>query len=74
MLGARRMAEADEWIARAERLERPDIVTMVTVPTLRAWYEWMFGRLDVAVEHRSTARRGGWPTTASAPTTSRSTR
>ncbi len=50
MLGARRMAEADEWIARAEDLERPDIITMVTVPTLRAWYEWMFGRLDVATD------------------------
>ena len=50
MLGARRMVDADEWIARAERLDRPDIVTRVTVPTLRSWYEWMFGRLDVAVE------------------------
>ena len=27
----------------------PEILTAVTVPTLRAWYEWIFGRLDVAV-------------------------
>ncbi len=57
MLAARRMIDADEWIARAERLARPDIVTRVTVPTLRAWHEWMFGRLDVAVEMIDAAAR-----------------
>ena len=50
MLAARRMDEADEWIAAAARIDRPEIVTAVTAPTLRAWYEWMFGRLDVAIE------------------------
>jgi LuxR family maltose regulon positive regulatory protein len=57
MLGARRMTEAAEWIERAERLAGPDIVTMVTVPTLRSWYEWMFGRLDRAVEIIDDAAR-----------------
>ncbi len=57
MLAARRMIEADEWITRAEKLPGPDIVTMVTVPTLRSWHEWMFGRLDLAVEMIDAAAR-----------------
>ncbi|HEX3087365.1 MAG TPA: LuxR C-terminal-related transcriptional regulator, partial [Ilumatobacteraceae bacterium] len=48
MLAARRIRDADEWIGQAERLTGPDIVTRVSVPTLRAWREWMFGRLDVS--------------------------
>ena len=46
LLGARRMDEADHWIQQAERITEPDIVTAVTVPTLRAWHEWLFGRLE----------------------------
>jgi LuxR family transcriptional regulator, maltose regulon positive regulatory protein len=48
MLGARRGDEALEWITVAERIDGPEIVRAVTVPTLRAWHEWVFGRLDVA--------------------------
>jgi LuxR family transcriptional regulator, maltose regulon positive regulatory protein len=46
LLAARRMDDADHWIQLAERITGPDIVTAVTVPTLRAWHEWLFGRLD----------------------------
>ena len=73
MLGARRMAEADEWIARAERARaarhrhdghRADAARLV--------------RVDVRPSGRrrrasSMAPHGGWPITASAPTTWRST-
>lgn len=45
MLAARRQHEADEWISSAEKLIGPEIVTEVVVPTLRAWYEWIFGSL-----------------------------
>ncbi len=73
MLAARRIDEAGEWIAAAERIDGPEIVTAVTVPTLRAWYEWMFGRLDVAcdltggalqwmAEHRVGAHHLGFDT------------
>ena len=48
MLAARRIRDADEWIGQAERLAGPEIVTRVSVPTLRAWREWMFGRLDIS--------------------------
>ncbi len=48
MLAARRIRDADEWIGQAERIAGPDIVTRVSVPTLRAWREWMFGRLDIS--------------------------
>jgi ATP/maltotriose-dependent transcriptional regulator MalT len=46
LLAARRMEDADHWIRAAEQLTGPEIVTSVTVPTLRAWHEWLFGRLD----------------------------
>jgi ATP/maltotriose-dependent transcriptional regulator MalT len=46
LLAARRMDDADHWIRLAERITEPDMVTAVTVPTLRAWHEWLFGRLD----------------------------
>ena len=46
LLAARRMDDADHWIRLAERITEPDMVTSVTVPTLRAWHEWLFGRLD----------------------------
>jgi LuxR family transcriptional regulator, maltose regulon positive regulatory protein len=49
MLAARRIRDADEWIGHAERLAGPEIVTRVSVPTLRAWREWMFGRLDISM-------------------------
>ena len=49
MLAARRRSDAEAWIALAERLEGPPIIAEVTVPTLRAWYEWMFGDLGRAV-------------------------
>ena len=49
MLAARRREDAEMWIALAERLEGPPIIAAVTVPTLRAWYEWMFGDLGQAV-------------------------
>ncbi len=49
MMAARRELDADEWIGLAERLAGPEIVTEVTVPTLRAWHEWMFGSLKSAV-------------------------
>lgn len=50
MLAARRPSEADEWITFAEQLDEPEILTRVTVPTLRGWHEWWFGRLPNAVE------------------------
>jgi LuxR family maltose regulon positive regulatory protein len=50
MLAMRRREDADEWITAAERIPGPEIVTCVTVPTLRAWHEWMFGSLPAAVE------------------------
>ena len=50
MLGARRMDEAAEWIDVAERIDGPGIVTEVAVPTLRAWYEWLFGSLHRCCE------------------------
>jgi LuxR family maltose regulon positive regulatory protein len=46
MLGARLREEADEWITLAERLDGPEILDAVTVPTLRAWHEWLFGDLE----------------------------
>ena len=49
MLAARRQDEADEWIARAAQIEGPEILVSVTIPTLRAWYEWLYGSLDAAV-------------------------
>ncbi|MGD9796368.1 MAG: hypothetical protein AB7V43_23115, partial [Acidimicrobiia bacterium] len=49
MLAARRQGEADEWIARAARINGPEVLAAVTIPTLQAWYEWLYGRLDVAV-------------------------
>ncbi|MPY92372.1 MAG: hypothetical protein GEV08_04665 [Acidimicrobiia bacterium] len=50
MLGARRRDEAEHWTRLAQRIEAPDIVSSVTVPTLRAWQEWLFGRLDLATK------------------------
>ena len=47
MLAARRIRDADHWIGQAERIAGPEIITRVSVPTLRAWREWMFGRLDI---------------------------
>lgn len=49
MMASRRQEEADEWISAAERIVGPAIVTEVTVPTLRAWHEWMFGSLARSV-------------------------
>ena len=49
MLAARRRTEAELWIGLAQRLDGPPIVAEVTVPTLQAWYEWMFGDLGRAV-------------------------
>ncbi len=40
--------EADHWIRQAEQIDAPAILVSVTVPTLRAWHEWLFGRLDQA--------------------------
>jgi LuxR family maltose regulon positive regulatory protein len=45
MLGARRMEDAATWIALADEIDGPGILTDVAVPTLRAWYEWLFGSL-----------------------------
>jgi ATP/maltotriose-dependent transcriptional regulator MalT len=55
MLAARRIDDADQWIRRAEQITGPDILTSVTVPTLRAWHEWIFGRLDVATRQIDSA-------------------
>lgn len=49
MLAARRKVEADEWITVAERTAEPGTVTEATLPTLRAWHEWMFGSLRRAL-------------------------
>jgi LuxR family maltose regulon positive regulatory protein len=46
MLGARRMDESGEWITLAERITGSEILSAVTVPTLRAWHEWLFGDLE----------------------------
>lgn len=48
MLASRRSADARWWLEQAEAIPGPAIVTSVVVPTLRAWNEWNFGRLDVA--------------------------
>ena len=48
-LAARRKEEAAEWISVAQHAAGPPIVTEVTVPTLRAWYEWLFGDLRRAL-------------------------
>lgn len=45
---AARHPDALTWIREAEHIEGPEIVREVTVPTLRAWHEWIFGRLDTA--------------------------
>lgn len=50
MLASRRRDEADMWITRAERITEPEILAVVTVPTLRAWHEWLHGRLDLSVK------------------------
>lgn len=50
MLATRRRDDADRWIHAAEHIPGPGILASVTVPTLRAWHEWMFGRLDVATK------------------------
>lgn len=46
------------WIREAERIDGPDIVRSVTVPTLRAWYDWIHGRLDSAAAR--SGRAVGW--------------
>ena len=75
MLGARRMAEADEWIALAERPRaarhhhdghRADAA--------RAGTSGCSAVSGVAVDIIDWRAHDGWPITASAPTTSRSTR
>lgn len=48
-LAARRKDAAAEWISVAQHVAGPPIVTEVTVPTLRAWYEWLFGSLRRAL-------------------------
>jgi LuxR family maltose regulon positive regulatory protein len=48
-LAARRKEDAAEWISVAQHVAGPPIVTEVTVPTLRAWYEWLFGSLRRAL-------------------------
>ncbi len=54
MLASRRR-EASQWIQLARVIPGPPIITSVTVPTLLAWNEWLFGRLDVAIETVDTA-------------------
>lgn len=49
LLASRHRDEALWWLERAELLDGPEIVVRVTVPTLRAWYEWVYGRLDRAI-------------------------
>jgi DNA-binding CsgD family transcriptional regulator len=58
MLAARRRSDAEVWVTLAERLEGPPIIAEVTVPTLRAWYEWMYGDLVRAVALSESAL--GW--------------
>jgi len=48
-LAARRKEDAAEWISVAQHVAGPPIVSEVTVPTLRAWYEWLFGSLRRAL-------------------------
>jgi len=50
LVAARRPDDAIAWIRRAERLDGPDVVVSVTVPTLRAWHDWVTGDLTGAVE------------------------
>ncbi len=49
MLAARRDTDADHWITQAEAVTGPAIVTEVTVPTLRCWFEWLYGSLPRAM-------------------------
>lgn len=49
MLALRREADSAFWIERARRITGPEVVTQVTVPTLRAWHEWLFGDLPTSV-------------------------
>lgn len=55
LVAARRPDEAVTWIRRAERLETPEVVVSVTVPTLRAWHDWITGDLRGAIETADTA-------------------
>lgn len=50
MLVLRREADVAFWIERARRITSPEVVVEVTVPTLRAWHEWLFGALPTAVQ------------------------
>jgi len=50
LLAARR-TEADDWITLAGLITGPEIVTEVTVPTLRAWHEWTFGSLQRSMKY-----------------------
>jgi DNA-binding NarL/FixJ family response regulator len=49
MLALRRRADVEFWIGKARRIRGPEVVTAVTVPTLRAWQAWLFGDLQAAV-------------------------
>lgn len=57
LVAARRVNDAAAWIRAAAQIAGPDIITCVTVPTVRGWYDWLVGdlrsanaRLDAALQ------------------------
>lgn len=55
MLAARDLDVAESWIRAGERIDGADIVSAVTVPTLRGWHEWLVGDLQSAVSRLEAA-------------------
>ena len=67
MLSSRNFAEAAEWIERAMALDGPEIVTAVTVPTLRAWQACRMRLRDKRTRRQVDRCRPSWKAAASIP-------